>query len=52
MGSAWFQIQSIAGTVNGYHTELSAIFECDGVLPTLRGCVHFEQQFDSADGGP
>lgn len=49
----WFQIESIAGNVNGSHTELTAIFEkrCDDGSGITRGCVHFEQTFDSADGG-
>jgi len=49
----WFQIESIAGTINGSHTELTAIFEkqCDQGADTVRGCIHFEQTFDSADGG-
>lgn len=49
----WFQIESIAGTINGSHTELTAIFEkqCDQGVGTIRGCIHFEQTFDSADGG-
>jgi hypothetical protein len=50
----WFNIESITGTINGFHTEMTATFEqhCVGESPAIRGCVHFEQQFDNGDGGP